>query len=183
MKSKYTKDKLSKAQEIFIQELVKGTTQRKAYITAYPKRKNWKESSIDVEASKLFSNSKVKQRYDELLQQVREKETELTMWTREESIRTLREVIEVNKKDIKRINDAYEQELEMLQKTLLENPSKAPRLLKEIIKQNKTRRASQVNNKGITDAVAELNKMQGFNEENINLNGTVVFEGENELED
>ena len=47
----------------------------------------------------------------------------------------------------------------------------------------KSRRASQVNNKGITEAVAELNKMQGFNEETINMNGSVVFSGEEDLED
>ena len=55
--------------------------------------------------------------------------------------------------------------------------------MREILKQRKLRRASQVNNKGIIDAVAELNKMQGFNEETINMNGTVVFAGEEELED
>jgi len=174
---------LTERQEIFVQELVKGNTQRQAMLKAYPSRKNWKENSIDAAASTLLKNVKVRKRYDDLLQQVREEETKKTMWTREQSIETLRYVVDVNRKDLERINNAYEEELEVLHKMMIEDPEKAPQYLKAILKQRKSRRASQVNNKGITDAVAELNKMQGFNEETINLNGTVVFEGEDELED
>lgn len=174
---------LTERQEIFVQELVKGNTQRQAMLKAYPSRKNWKENSIDAAASTLFKNDKVRKRYDELLQQVREEETKKTMWTREQSIETLRYVVDVNKKDLERINNAHEEELKVLQKMMAEDPEKAPQYLQQILKQRKSRRASQVNNKGITDAVAELNKMQGFNEETINLNGTVMFTGEEELED
>mgnify|MGYP000861816769 CR=1 FL=1 len=178
-----SKDTLTKPQEIFIQELLKGNTQRQAYLKAYPSRKNWKENSLDAAASTLFKNNKVRKRYDELLNKMREEETKKTMWTREQSIETLRYVIDVNKKDLERINKAFEEELEALQKLMQENPEKAPQYLKEILKQRKLRRASKVNNQGIIDAVAELNKMQGFNEETINMNGTVIFTGEEELED
>lgn len=178
-----SKDTLTKPQEIFIQELLKGNTQRQAYLKAYPSKKKWKESSLDTAASNLLKNDKVKTRYEQLLNNMREKEQEKTMWTREQSIETLRYVIDVNKKDLERINKAFEEELEMLQKLMMEDPEKAPLYLQLILKQRKSRRASQVNNKGIIDAVAELNKMQGFNEETINMNGTVVFTGEEELED
>lgn len=178
-----SKDTLTKPQEIFIQELLKGNTQRQAYLKAYPSKKKWKESSLDSAASSLLKNEKVKTRYEQLLNNMREKEQEKTMWTREQSIETLRYVIDVNKKDLERINKAFEEELETLQKLMQEDPEKAPQYLREILKQRKLRRASKVNNQGIIDAVAELNKMQGFNEETINMNGTVVFTGEGELED
>ncbi len=178
-----SKDTLTKPQEIFIQELLKGNTQRQAYLKAYPSRKKWKENSIDAAASTLFKNDKVRKRYEQLLNKMREEETKKTMWTREQSIETLRYVIDVNKKDLERINKAFEEELEALQKLMQEDPEKAPQYLKEILKQRKLRRASKVNNQGIIDAVAELNKMQGFNEETINMNGIVVFTGEEELED
>lgn len=178
-----SKNTLTKPQEIFIQELLKGNTQRQAYLKAYPSRKNWKENSLDAAASTLFKNNKVRKRYDELLNKMREEETKKTMWTREQSIETLRYVIDVNKRDLERINKAFEEELEALQKLMQENPEKAPQYLKEILKQRKLRRASKVNNQGIIEAVAELNKMQGFNEETINMNGTVIFTGEEELED
>lgn len=180
---KYNNDKLTKQQEIFVNELVKGNTQRQAYLKAYPSKKKWKETSLDCEASKLLSNSKVKQRYTELLYKMRENEQKNTQWTRDQSIETLRYVIDMNRKDMERISNAFEDELEILQKLMKEDPKKAPLYLQQILKQQKSRRASRVNNKGITDAVAELNKMQGFNEETINLNGTVIFAEEDELED
>jgi len=178
-----SKNTLTKPQEIFIQELLKGSTQRQAYLKAYPSKKKWKESSLDSAASNLLKNEKVRTRYEQLLNKMREKEQEKTMWTREQSIETLRYVIDVNKKDLERINKAFEEELEVLQKLMQEDPEKAPQYLQQILKQRKLRRASKVNNQGIIDAVAELNKMQGFNEETINMNGTVVFTGEEELED
>jgi len=178
-----SKNTLTKPQEVFIQELLKGNTQRQAYLKAYPSKKKWKENSIDAAASTLFKNEKVRKRYEQLLNSMREKEQEKTMWTREQSIEALKYVIEVNRKDMERINKAFEEELELLQKLMQEDPEKAPQYLQQILKQRKSRRASQVNNKGITEAVAELNKMQGFNEETINMNGTVVFTGEEELED
>ena len=177
------KERLTPKQEIFVQELVKGNTQYESYLIAYPSKRKWKRNSIDCEASKLFKRTKIKQRYEELLNTMRERETEKTQWTREESIKTLRYVIDVNKKDLDRIQDAMDEELEILEKQILENPEKAAIYVKEMMKNRKSRRASQVNNKGITDAVAELNKMQGFNEETINMNGAVVFTGEDELED
>ncbi len=174
---------LTKPQEVFINELLKGNTQRQAYLKAYPSKKTWKETSLDRNASILFKSEKVQQRYQEVLNTMREKEQANTQWTREQSIETLRYVIDINKKDLDRINKAAEEELELLQRLMLEDPERAQQYVREILKQRKARRASQVNNKGITDAVAELNKMQGFNEETINMNGSVVFMGEDELED
>lgn len=57
-------------QEKFVTELIKGKSQREAYKTAYPISQKWKESSVDCNASKLMANTKVKQRYDELLLKV-----------------------------------------------------------------------------------------------------------------
>ena len=182
-KMNHNKDKITKQQERFINELINGESQRKAYIKAYPSKKHWKDSAIDSAASTLFKQEKIKRRYDELLDLFRKEEQEKTRWTREQSIEALRYVIDVNKKDLERIEAAAEEELELLRRMMIEDPERATSYINEILKKRKSRRASQVNNKGITDAVAELNKMQGFNEETINLNGMVVFSGEDELED
>ena len=58
--------KLTDKQERFVQELIKGESQRKAYNIAYPKSLKWVESAVDCEASKLFANTKVLQRYNAL---------------------------------------------------------------------------------------------------------------------
>lgn len=59
---------LSPQQEAFIQAYrTNGRNQRQAYYDAYPKSRKWKNvNSVDSEASKLMSNTKVLQRLKEL---------------------------------------------------------------------------------------------------------------------
>lgn len=64
---------LTAKQELFVQNLVKGLSQREAYKQSYPKSKKWKDSSIDCEASKLFNSPKVLQRYNELIDKADDK--------------------------------------------------------------------------------------------------------------
>lgn len=178
-----TKDRITPQQEKFIAELLKGKTQRHAYLAAYPKYKNWKPSSLDAEASKLWKQPKIRQRYDELLEKYRESEQQKVKWTREESVKALRFVVEANQREIERIEQAAEDELDALLVEMNKNPNKATTLMSQYITKKKAKRISMTNNKGITDAVSELNKMQGFNEETINVHGAVVFTGEELLED
>lgn len=58
---------LTPKQEIFVASLVKGNSQRQAYIEAYPNAAKWKEDNVDVQASRLLKNPKVYPRYQELL--------------------------------------------------------------------------------------------------------------------
>lgn len=58
--------KLTDKQEKFVQELLKGKSQREAYRIAYPTSNKWKENIVDIKASQLFSNDMVKLRYNEL---------------------------------------------------------------------------------------------------------------------
>ena len=58
---------LTPKQEIFVASLVKGNSQRQAYIEAYPNAAKWKENAVDSQASKILKNPKVIQRYEELM--------------------------------------------------------------------------------------------------------------------
>ena len=58
--------KLTANQEKFVQELIKGKSQREAYRIAYPKSLNWTDNAVDVNASKMFNNAKVQLRYNEI---------------------------------------------------------------------------------------------------------------------
>ena len=60
---------LTLKQEKFVQELVKGKSQREAYKCAYNASK-MSDNSIDREASILLKNPKVTQRYEELRSKV-----------------------------------------------------------------------------------------------------------------
>lgn len=58
--------KLTAKQEKFVQELIKGKSQREAYKIAYPNSKKWTENAIDSRASRLLKTDKVLTRYNEL---------------------------------------------------------------------------------------------------------------------
>lgn len=169
--------------DIFINELLKGKSQRQSYLVAYPERFTWSPGSLDVSASELFNSPKVKARYEAKLAKIQEKEQKEVQWTREQSIQNLRYVIERNREDVDRIEQAIEMEISLLAKQIQDNPEEAPYLVQSLLAKQRARRMTNTNNTGIIAAVAELNKMQGFNEENINMSSTVVFSGASDLED
>ncbi len=59
--------------EKFAQELVQGTSQRKAYRVAFPKSVNWKDETVDSKASNLSKNDKVLARVKELQEEISSK--------------------------------------------------------------------------------------------------------------
>ena len=59
---------LTAKQEKFVQELIKGKSQREAYKNSYNTSK-LKEKSIDELASRLFKQVKVRSRYEELMKE------------------------------------------------------------------------------------------------------------------
>ena len=56
---------LTAKQEKFVQNLIKGMSQREAYRNAYPNDKS-SDKTIDENACKLFNNTKILTRYQEL---------------------------------------------------------------------------------------------------------------------
>lgn len=60
---------LTQNQETYCQARCEGLTQRAAYRRAYPRSAAWKDSSVDVAASKLEASAKVSQRLEKLQQE------------------------------------------------------------------------------------------------------------------
>ena len=90
--------RLTEKQEKFIQELVKGKSQREAYRIAYPKSVDWKDETVDQNASKLMRHTKVLPRYNELKGRlVKEAEDECIVTAKE----VLRELKRIGFADIK----------------------------------------------------------------------------------
>lgn len=76
IKSGHSKGRmLTTKQERFVQELIKGKSQREAYKIAYPASEKWKDENVDSKASNLLKNAKVKTRYEELKKKTEEKIT------------------------------------------------------------------------------------------------------------
>ncbi len=61
---------LNAKQELFVQNLVKGMSQREAYKLAY--NATYNPNAIDNKASKLFKTDKVQARYKELMSEVKD---------------------------------------------------------------------------------------------------------------
>lgn len=63
---------LTPKQELFVQNLVKGMSQREAYKNSY-NAKNMADETIDNNASKLFKNNEISVRYKELIKEADDK--------------------------------------------------------------------------------------------------------------
>lgn len=74
-------DKLTSKQELFVQGIISGLSQRQAYRQAYPSAKGWLDSSVDSKAAVLLQNVKVLSRYRELLKQF----SNMSLWSREQA--------------------------------------------------------------------------------------------------
>lgn len=63
---------LTTKQEIFVQRLIEGYSQRESYRFAYNAEK-MKDETVDKRASELFSKGEIKGRYEELKQELKER--------------------------------------------------------------------------------------------------------------
>lgn len=90
--------KLTDKQERFVQEIIKGKSQREAYKIAYPKSVNWTDNAVDSRASRLAKIDKVLTRYNELHNRlIKEAEDECIITAKE----ILRELKRIGFADIK----------------------------------------------------------------------------------
>src|SRR5699024_8161203 len=95
--------RLTAKQEKYVQGLVAGLSQRQAYYKAYPHSKNWTERTVDSRASELLKKSNVLGRYNELMDEHKEK----ALWTREDSINKLSWLIEKATVSIEEHDEGY----------------------------------------------------------------------------
>jgi len=73
-------DKLTPKQELFVQGIISGLSQRQAYRQAY-KSDKMSDEAVDVKASRIFKETKVRLRYRELLK----KFSTMSLWSREQA--------------------------------------------------------------------------------------------------
>lgn len=74
-------DKLTPKQELFVQGIITGLSQRQAYRQAYPSAVKWRDKVVDNKASELLKNGEVLVRYRELLKQF----SNMSLWAREQA--------------------------------------------------------------------------------------------------
>lgn len=76
--------KLTAKQELFVQGIISGLSQREAYKRSYD-AVNMQDATIDSKASLLLKTDKIRARHDELLNEYKEK----ALWTREQAVNEL----------------------------------------------------------------------------------------------
>ena len=94
---------LTAKQEKFVQGLVSGLSQRKAFIEAGYATKGKTDNYIDVEASKLMANPKVSQRYYEIMNEHKDK----ALFTRQDAVNESKWLLQQSKYSIEEIDGGY----------------------------------------------------------------------------
>ena len=95
--------KLTAKQEKYVQGLVAGLSQRQAYRQAYDNSKEWKDRTVDSRASELLKKSDVLGRYDQLMNEHKDK----ALWTREEAVTTLKWLLNKSMQSIENQDEGY----------------------------------------------------------------------------
>lgn len=86
---------LTTKQEIFVQRLLEGNTQAEAYRFAY-NCENMKDKTIIEKASKLMAQSNIRARYEELLEEHKQK----ALWSRSKAEEKLMWLLDKSQEDI-----------------------------------------------------------------------------------
>lgn len=173
-KDNYEERRLTAKQEKFCQEIASGATQREAMLKAYPSRKNWTQQSLDVAASQLMNNKLIIRRLSELRASTEKK----VIWNRTRALNEINYVLEMNKKDMARIQDAYQDEIDMLEgkilqitasiaeckdmKQVIAKTKEVQDISEKIAKLKKQKRVNSTNINGILNATKILNRMYGL---------------------
>lgn len=188
--------KLTLRQEKFIQCVLQGDSLKNAYLKSFPESfKN--VNSIYVKASLLFNRPAIHERYEELRAIIEEELKRKSIWTKERSINELKELLRKNRVESDRYEQAYNDEMEILDKQIAEkenelnNPKgyvskKLKASLQDDIDTLKMARIQcnrrHQSNKNVNDAILQsiqqLNEMMGFDkkeEQKVEVQAQVSF--------
>ena len=100
---------LTAKRERFVQEIVKGKSQREAYRIAYPKSQNWKDNSVDAAASNMLKIDKVSIRLQELQSKVLAAAEKKCIMTATEVLEELSNIAKLDIKDFLEFKTELEQ--------------------------------------------------------------------------
>lgn len=172
--------KLTAKQEEYCQQLMMGKTQHEAYITAYPKAKNWTRNCVDYNASDLTKQPKIQKRLKELGY----RDAKKVQWTRQKALETINKAMEMHQQDMERIEKAYQEDLDRKDMELQQwvnlltvdnvDTQQVQRHINQILDEmsdlRKIRRINAVNTHGIYEGAKILNRMFGFDITKVEIN-------------
>lgn len=124
-------------QEMYIEYILQGYNHRTSFIKAFPSSKSKKPSIIDAQASQLFSKPEVQEYFQKRKEEIQNEIKEKSIWNKELAMNELIDLLYTNKKESKRYEEAFYDELDLIDKKIeeLEKEIKKPRQAKKKIKQ------------------------------------------------
>ena len=183
-KYNYRTVKLRQQQEAFVDCVMEGKSYYESYITAYPRSKKWTRNAIQVAVNHMMENENIKAKLAEYGWRDKTK----IYWTRQKALETINYVMDMNRKDMERIEQAYEDEIQILNAQIMEcsqamaqetNPQKIYSIAKqmqeltaEIALRNKQRRTNSTNARGIYEGAKILNRMFGCDITKVEISNT-----------
>ena len=183
-KYNYITVKLRQQQEAFVDCIMEGKSYYESYITAYPRSKKWTRNAIHVAVNHMMENENIKAKLSEYGWRDKTK----IYWTRQKALETINYVMDMNRKDMERIEQAYEDEIQILNAQIMEcsqamaqetNPQKIYSIAKqiqeltaEIALRNKQRRTNSTNARGIYEGAKLLNRMFGCDITKVEISNT-----------
>ena len=186
-KYNYITVKLRQQQEAFVDCIMEGKSYYESYITAYPRSKKWTRNAIQVAVNHMMENENIKAKLAEYGWRDKTK----IYWTRQKALETINYVMDMNRKDMERIEQAYEDEIQILNAQIMEcsqamaqetNPQKIYSIAKqmqeltaEIALRNKQRRTNSTNARGIYEGakiLKILNRMFGCDITKVEISNT-----------
>ena len=165
---KVNPDKPLRKKEIYFLELIVIYNKEiwEAYNIAYPaKKENRSKEHCSSKGRTLLKKPNVAKRYKEMTDNMKENLIQQGLWTKEEAIEKLREILNKNIQEQERINETFNAEIDLLLIKIQEADTvdKKEKLLNQVMQLRKSIRNNSINNNAILSAIDQLNKMHGFN--------------------
>ena len=174
-------EKLTVRQENFIHYILQGYCLKDSYIKAFSKN-DYAPSTLYVIASQTFHDPKIHNRFLELREKQYEEMREMAIWTKEQAIDELKELLRKNRVESDRYEQAYNDEIEMLDRQIEEKENelnnykgylskkKKAELQDDIdslkmarIQCNRRHQSNRNVNEAILNSIQQLNEMLGYN--------------------
>ena len=124
-------------QEMYVEYILQGYNHRTAFIRAFPSSKSKKPSLIDSQASALFAKGEVQEYFNKRKAEILEECKNKAVWNKERAMIELIDLLDVNKKESLRYEEAFYDELDLIDKKIeeLEKQMKKPRVAKKVLMQ------------------------------------------------
>lgn len=184
-------------QEMYIEYILQGYNHRTAFIKAFPSSKSKKPSIVDSQASQLFLKEEVQNYFQKRKQEIQDELKGKAIWNKELAMNELIDLLYTNKKESKRYEEAFYDELDLIDRKIqeFEKEMKKPRVAKKVVKQLQTnvdqlkyqriqvckRHISNKNvNEAILSSIQQLNEIMDFKNEA--LRNLKESENQNKLE-